>query len=158
MEIPEPTPEHLWLKRLIGEWTLESGGDHADGEKAAGTETIRALGDFWVVSEYVGTMHCPGEFRSLVTIGYDPVKGRFVGSWIGSVMTMQWVYDGELSEDQTTLDLFAEGPDFEGGDRIALYRDRMELRGEDHRVLISAYQTESGEWKQFMELHFRRAA
>ncbi len=157
MEMPKATEQHQWLHRLIGEWNYEGNGSSPEGnEPFSGTETVRALGDVWIVCEGVGTMQCSGESRTLVTLGFDPAKGRFVGTWVGTMMSMLWVYDGELEESGNALNLYAEGPDFDSGDRIALYRDRIELIGENERVMTSAVQSESGEWTQFMEMRFRR--
>jgi hypothetical protein len=45
----EPRPEHLWLQHLIGEWTIEA--ESGPGQpKVAGTETVRPLGDIWVLA------------------------------------------------------------------------------------------------------------
>jgi hypothetical protein len=38
----------------------------------------------------------------------------------------------------------------------AAYRDRIELIGDNERVMISAVQSESGEWNRFMVMRFRR--
>ena len=55
-----------------------------------------------------------------ITLGYDPAKKRFVGTWLGSMMTHLWIYDGELSADERTLTLSSEGPQ----------HDRREQAGE----------------------------
>ena len=158
MEMPKATPQHEWLKRMIGDWTYEGNGSGpVGGESFSGKETVRALGDVWIVARGEGTMQCAGESHTLVTLGYDPANGRFVGTWVGSMMSMLWVYDGELDESGNALNLYAEGPAFDGGDRTALYRDRIELFSDNERVMMSAVQTENGEWSQFMEMRFRRA-
>ena len=37
-----------------------------------------------------------GPATMIMTLGYDPAKKRFVGTFIGSMMTNLWVYEGEL--------------------------------------------------------------
>jgi hypothetical protein len=157
MEMPKPTAQHEWLKRMIGEWTFDGGGESPEGEHSfGGKETVRAIGDVWIIGESVGAMGGI-ESHMVVTLGYDPVKARFVGTWVGSMMANLWVYDGEMDESGNAVNLYAEGPAFDGSGRIDVYRDRMELRSDDHRVLTSAVRNEDGSWKQFMEMHFRRA-
>lgn len=159
MKPAEPQKEHLWLRRLVGEWTYEfeaSMGPDQPVEKFTGTETIRSLGDLWFVGEGTAPMPGGGEGTTMITLGYDPQKGRFVGSWVGSMMTHLWVYDGELDEAEKVLTLHAEGPDMADGDKTVQYKDVVELRSDDHRVLTSHALGDDGEWHQFMEAHYRR--
>ena len=55
-----------------------------------------------------------GPATTLMTLGYDPEKKRFVGTWIGSMMTHLWIYDGALDAAGKVLTLDAEGPSFAG--------------------------------------------
>ncbi|HEX8674211.1 MAG TPA: DUF1579 domain-containing protein [Longimicrobium sp.] len=149
----ELTKEHQWLEQMVGEWTCEmeaemSPGGPTDTHKSS--ETVRSLGGAWVVCE--GEM---GSGRTLMALGYDPAKSRFVGSFIGSMMTNQWVYEGELDESGNALVLSTRGPSVEDGS-ITDYRDTIEIRAPDHRVLTSSYRLASGEWTRFMTAHYRR--
>lgn len=155
----DPQKQHEWLKRLVGEWTTESESPAEPGqeaEKLTGEETVRMLGDVWVVLEGRSQMPGGGEGRSLMTVGYDPQKGRFVGAWHGSMMTNLWVYDGELSEDGRELRLDSEGPSFSGDGTIDKYRDVIEIVSEDHRLLKGHVLGADGQWNQFMTVHYRR--
>jgi hypothetical protein len=58
-----------------------------------------------------------------MTLGYDPAKKRFVGSFVASMMTFLWLYDGELDAAQKVLKLDAEGPSFAGEGKMAKYVD-----------------------------------
>ena len=55
----------------------------------------------------------------IVTLGFDPEKKRFMGTFIGSMMTHLWIYDGELDTAGKVLTLNAEGPSMLGGGSIA---------------------------------------
>ncbi len=157
--VAPPAPEHGWLQRLLGEWTYESecaGPPGTPPLRASGTELVRALGGYWVIGEAEGGMPgIDGRMRWIMTVGYDDRAKRFRGSWVGSVMTAMFVYDGALSADGRTLTLESEGPAFTG-EGTARYRDAMELRGDDTRVLTSAVQGADGGWTQFMTATFRR--
>ena len=94
----------------------------------------------------------------LITLGYDPQRQRFIGTWIGSMMTHLWIYDGRLDAAQKVLTLESEGPDFSGdGSKMAKYRDVIEWKSDDHRVLTSQALGDDGTWgPPFMTWHYRR--
>lgn len=154
----EPQKEHRWLHQLVGDWTYESECVCAPGETPAkmhGSEHVRLLGELWVLCEGQGEMPGQGSFESLMTIGYDPRKG-YVGSWIGSMMGHLWRYDGEMDASGKVLTLSAEGPSMSGGDKLARYRDVIEVISPDHRTMTSHMQDDDGQWQRFMVAHYRR--
>jgi len=146
---PEVTQEHAWLRHLIGNWRIEGGEGHS------GEETYEALGDVWVVGRGKGTMG-DDQMEFQVVLGYDTAKGKFVGSWIGSPMNMQWVYEGERDETGNALHLYCEGPNFDGSPGTSTYRDSYVMVTPDHRRQISAVRGADGEWQEFMRSdHYR---
>ena len=44
----DPQKEHLWLNKLLGEWTTEM-TEPDSKETCTGTESVRKLGDLWVL-------------------------------------------------------------------------------------------------------------
>lgn len=155
----EPQKEHKWLQKLVGEWTYETEASMGPGkppEKATGSESVRTLGDLWVLCEGRGEMPGGGMADTLMTLGYDPEKKRFVGTWIGSMMTWLWIYDGSLDAAQRVLTLESDGPDFEIEGKLAKYWDVIEWKSDDHRVLTSHVLGEDGKWNQFMTANYRR--
>ena len=156
----QPQREHQWLGKLVGEWSYEHDAGCEPGkprEKLPGTERVRSLGGLWVLAEGAGQMPGGGgSANTLMTLGYDPEKKRFVGTWIGSMMTHLWVYDGELDESGRTLTLNAEGPDFSSPGKTARYQDIIEFVSDERRVLRSQTPGPDGKWQQFMEAHYRR--
>src|SRR3954471_13379372 len=123
----EPTKQHHWLQKFLGEWTYEHDvppgkpGDKPP-QKVTGTEVVRPLGALWIAGEGKGTMPDGGAAIMLITLGYDPQKERFVGTWIGSMMPQLWVYDGELNAAATVLSLNTEGPTFDGRNKLTKYK------------------------------------
>jgi hypothetical protein len=154
----ERREEHRWLERLVGEWTYEMEADGPDGEpvKDTGTESVRSLEGVWIVCEGRGQMTDGAPAVTLMTLGFDPAKGRFVGTYIGSMMTSLWIYEGELDAATNVLALDSEGPSFVTEGEIAKYRDTIELKSDDHRVMTSTYQGADGSWTPFMTTHYRR--
>jgi hypothetical protein len=157
----EPQKEHHWLQQLVGEWTSEAEADMGPGkppEKTRGAETVRSLGGLWVLCEGSGEMPGGGAATMLMTLGYDPQKRRFTGTWVGSMMTWLWIYDGSLDASEKVLTLESEGPSFAGDGKLARYRDIIEIVDRDHRLLRSEMLTDDGSWKRFMTAHYRRKA
>lgn len=155
--------EHEWLHKLIGEWTSEMACAAEPGKPAEphrGTERVRSLGGLWVLAEGQGEMPGGGKSSMLMTLGYDPARQRFVGTWIGSMMTHMWVYEGTLDSDRRVLTLDTEGPAFDATGastgKLAKYQDVIELVSDDERRLTSRTQGEDGQWQQFMSATYRR--
>ncbi len=155
----EPQEQHRWLHRFVGEWTFEgeaSMGPGQPAEKFTGTESVRSLGGLWVQGEG----KCPGPDggtgTTFITLGYDPQRKRFVGTFVASMMTHMWIYDGALDAAGRVLTLDTEGPDFVDPNKTAKYQDVVELASDDHRVLTSRAQGADGTWHTFMTAHYRR--
>ena len=118
---------------------------------------MRSLGGLWVIAEGQGEMPGGGLATTIMTLGYDPRRKAFMGTWIGSMMTHLWHYRGALDADGKVLTLDAEGPSFAaGGEALARYQDVIELKSEAHRMLSSRELGDDGAWRQFMTAHYRR--
>jgi hypothetical protein len=155
----EPQQEHKWLQRLVGEWTFEhdcSMGPDQPAIKASGTESVRSIGGLWTMGEGRGEMPDGSPSTTIMTLGYDPTTKRFVGTFIGSMMTHMWVYNGTLDSSGKVLTLDTEGPDFSGGSEMVQYQDIIEFISDDHRTLTSRLRDKDGNWQQFMTAHYRR--
>ncbi len=153
MQMPEPTREHQWLMQLVGDWELVSEcvmGPDQPPSISRGKQTTRALGSMWTLGE----METPGPddqpMYSLITLGYDPVRGKFVGSFIASCMTHHWLYEGTLDANQRVLTLNAEGPSFANEGSMAKYQDIIEIVDHDNYLFSSRYQDKDGNWVNFM--------
>ncbi|WP_404790386.1 DUF1579 domain-containing protein [Altericista sp. CCNU0014] len=150
--------EHQWLDRLIGEWTYESEcimGPDQPPLKSKGTEVVRSLGGVWIVAEGEGEMPDGNLGKTIMTLGFDPKKNRFVGTFICSVMTYLWPYNGSLDAEGKILTLDSEGPNFSNGE-IAPYQDIIEFVSNDRKILTSKILMDDGTWNQFMTAHYHR--
>ncbi len=159
MKIEQAKDAHRWLEQLVGEWTFES--ETPNPGECKGTESFRKVGELWVVGE--SRMEVPdGEpVITVITIGFDPVRNRYCGTFIGSMMTKLWIYDGELDQSGRTLYLYTEGPAFdENGDfsatETAQYRDQITFLEEGHRTFSGSVKDKNGQWKPFMLNHCHR--
>jgi len=158
-ETPEPQREHDWLRRLVGDWSFEAEtimGPDEPPMKSIGEATIRPLGDLWILCEGAGDAPGGVPVNSVITLGYDPEKKRFVGSFVASCMTHFWLYDGALDEAGKVLTLDTEGPSFSGDGTLAPYQDVVEIVNDDHWTLTGRMPGEDGKWIAFMTAHYRR--
>ncbi|MEP0969734.1 DUF1579 domain-containing protein [Leptolyngbya sp. SLC-A1] len=124
-------------------------------ETSTGTESVKSLGDLWVVAEGQGEM-CDTVATTMMTLGYNPQKQRFVGTWVGSMMAHLWVYDGDLDAAEQVLTLHSEGPAMTGEGKMGQYKDVIEFKSPDHRVLTSFFLRDDGQWQQFMTANYHR--
>jgi hypothetical protein len=157
----EPQKEHQWLQRMVGEWTFEGSCVGPDGKTMAfkGTEKVRSIGGLWILAE--GTGECPGggpPMTSITTLGYDPQAKKFVGTFIASMMTFLWKYEGNFDATGNAVPLDCEGPSMADDGKMARYRDTHEIRSDNERVLTSQMRGEDGTWREFMRSVYRRAA
>jgi hypothetical protein len=151
--------EHEWLQQLVGEWSSEALASMKQGEPPElfkGTENVRSVGGVWIVADGQAEMPGGGTGTMIMTLGFDPRTGRFVGSWVGSMMTHMWLYDGVLDAGGMTLPLEAEGPSMAGDSTLARYKDVIEIRSPDERVMTSHVLGLDGAWRQFMTATYRR--
>lgn len=155
----EPGEEHAWLQKLVGEWTYESDcamGPGQPNQKLTGRQTVATLGGFWIIGEGTGEMPGGGEARTRITIGYDPAKGRYVGTWVGSMMPNLWTYEGELDAAGKVLTLESLGPSFAGDGTTSVYQDIIEWKDDDTHLFRSRVKQPDGTWNQFMIAEYRR--
>lgn len=160
MEAVEQLKEHQWLQRLVGEWTYEfeaSSGPGKPDVKMRGTETVRSIGNLWVIVEAHAEAGSAGPGDSLFTLGFDTEQGKFVGTFISSSMTRLWIYDeGSLDAAARTLTMRSVGPGMAGDGKLANYEDVFELGGDADRSFRSRVQQADGTWVEFMRGTYRR--
>jgi hypothetical protein len=156
---PQPQAEHAWLQQLVGDWQIE--GEMATGPDQpsmtfTATERVRSLGGLWFLAEVEGEMPDGDAMTSVMTLGYDPRRGRYVGTFIGSMMTNLWVYDGVMDEGGRVLTLHTEGPSMTAEGKLTPYKDVIELTSADERLMRSWFVGEDGAWQQLMTWRYRR--
>src|SRR5690606_8412351 len=151
-QVPGPEKEHEWLQKFVGEWTTHSkasvGADQPEIE-CSGTISSRMLGKLWVINEMKGSM---GEFEmhGLQTVGYDPQKKKYVGTWVDSMFNHLWQYEGTVDELGRKLTLEAEGPNHMAAGKLTKFRDAYEFASDDRIIITASMQGEDGEWITFM--------
>jgi hypothetical protein len=159
MHAPKVTKEHAWLQKLVGDWSGEGTAEMGPGQPPQQwtvDEHVRAIGDVWIQAESRGTMPDGSPSVMQITLGYDPDAQRFRGTFVGSMMTYLWTYDGSLDAEERVLTLDAEGPNMAEPGKMSRYQDIVELVDADERRLSSRIQMPDGSWQQFMTVRYRR--
>jgi hypothetical protein len=157
-EMPKPQKEHAWLMQLEGEWISDvkmPGAPDQPGVETKGSETARSIGGFWIVAENKGDM-MGTPFTGLLTLGYDTNKDKYIGTWIDSVTSYMWVYEGSVDSTGKVLTLNTEGPSPMNPETTCKFKETLELKGHDHKVFTSSFQDESGEWQTMVTINYQR--
>ena len=111
----KPLPEHAILAQEAGTWdaTIKTfaGGPGSEPAVSQGKETNEVLaGGLWVLSRFEGSFGgVPFEGRG--QYGYDPVKKKYVGTWIDSMSTILSVLEGEYDAKSKTMTYIGDGYD-----------------------------------------------
>jgi hypothetical protein len=140
----------------VGEWDaeVEAVMDPAQPPmKTKGSERVRMVGGFWMISEGRNN-EFPYEF--VLTLGYDPEKRKYIGTWLDSMSSYLWKYEGTVDASGKVLTLDTEGPAPGAPGTRCKFKEVTEFKGKDHRVFTSSRQGEDGKWATFMTVHSRR--
>lgn len=154
----KPQDEHHWLDQLIGEWVFEHECQMPDGpiSRTPGRMLCRSLGGLWLIGESRCESAAGQAWSSIMTLGFDPERKHYVGTFIGSMMASIWHYQGVVDASGNRLPLDSEGPTFDGSGRCK-YRDTIEIVDQDNWLFTSALQDDQGRWMQFMTGKHARA-
>jgi hypothetical protein len=96
------------------------------------------------------------EIESMMTLGFDPEKKKIVGTWVDSVHNYLWVYEGSFDESGNVLTMEATGPNPMTPGKMGNYRDILELKDKDTKIMTSQMQQEDGSWMEFMRMEYKR--
>lgn len=153
-----PAKDHEWLEQLVGEWDIQfkvyMQPDQPPVE-TSGTDSVRALGNHWIIAETKTTM-MGAAYTGILSVGYDPLKKHFNGTWIDSFGGHLWVYKGTLNDAGDTLTLETEGPSLQSPGKTARYKDVIQITGKDSRTFTSTTETEDGKWVKIVAIDYRR--
>jgi hypothetical protein len=154
----DAVPENKLLRRLVGQWEYVSEITVEPGQppvKSTGSETVRAIGTTWIVAENRGTAFGM-PFTGIMTLGYDPQTQKYAGTWIDSMQSHMFQYEITADESSNVLTLVADGPSPIDPGKTSKYKDVIEVKGDDQKVLKSSVQMEDGSWTEFMTVTYSR--
>ena len=151
-EMPKPGPEHKSLAMAEGTWDCAIEGMGMPPSK--GTSTMKmVLGGFWLEDTFSGEF-AGMKFEGRGMTGYDPIKGKYVGTWTDSMSPALMVSEGTYDEKTRTLTMEGEGYDMTGTKvkmkMLTIHKDK------DH-VVFEMYQTGAdGKESKMMSISYTR--
>lgn len=151
-ETPKPTQEHGWLQKFTGDWITESKATMVPGQPPMDCSwkmSSRTLGGFWILNEMKGDMS-GAPMICVQTIGYDEGKKKYVGTWIDSMTSFMWKYEGAVDSSGTTLTLVADGPNFMADGELTKFQDIYEFKSDDEILTSSRMLGTDGKWVTFV--------
>jgi hypothetical protein len=111
----KPLPEHKILASDEGTWDatirMYAGGPDAEPSVSKGSEVNEVLpGGLWVLSKFEGEFGGM-KFYGRGQFGFDPVKKKYVGTWLDSMSTVLSVLEGDYDAKTKTMTYVGDGYD-----------------------------------------------
>ena len=145
-EMPKPVKEHAFLKKFVGTWDSKMSMRHTAESpwvESKGTDEARMYGDFWVVSEFKSdSAEMP--MQGLASTGYDPVKKKYVVTWIGSMSPAISLGDGTVDGNVLKTDI--KSTDCTTGEPLAM---SMTQEFKDKDTLVFSMKMKGKDGKEF---------
>jgi hypothetical protein len=154
--LPKPGPEHEVLKQDVGTWdaTVEMMEPGKPPAVSKGVETVSLIeGGLWTITDFKSTM-MGAPFHGHGTNGFDPVKKKYVSTWVDSMSA--GIYLGEATYDPKTKTLKGrmEGPDPTGNPMKM--NQTVEWKDPDSRVFTMFMPGPDGKDVPTMRISYKR--
>lgn len=157
-QMPPPVKEHEWLQQFVGNWEYETEifmDPTKPPMKVKGNEVVRSIGGFWIVAESKGDM-MGKPFLGVMTLGFDPQAKKYTGTWVDSMASHLWKYEGTVDSAGKILTLATEGPcPMKPG--LTKFREVTEWKNKDERVFTSSFQGDDGKWNMMVRVTSHRS-
>jgi hypothetical protein len=154
--IPPPTKEHAWLEKFAGEWGSAAEISCTPGQPPmhyTGSESARMLGSYFLIAQgKADSEEMP--YASVLTLGYDPGKAKYIGTWVDSMTGHLWKYEGTVNAEGNILSLDTEVGCASG--KVTKFKEVTEFKSADHRVFTSSMQGEDGSWRTTVTINYHR--
>lgn len=153
----EPAPEHIMLQKEAGKWSgrmkVWMSGPNQPPLEMPMTETVEVLpGGFWTRSVFES-----GPFRGYSQMGFDPVRKKFVGTWVDSSTPFINVMEGTMDKQNNTLVMTHDGYDQQTM-KPAKFRTTTLYKSDDERKFTMEQQAEDGKtWVKSFVIEYSRS-
>ena len=149
--MPKPGPEHEQLKqKFVGDWDVTVS---FEGGQSKATATYKMdLGGFWLTEDFNGEFGGQ-KFTGRATVGYDPLKKKYVSTWVDSMSPSLIIMEGVFDKDGKTFTETGEGPGMDG--KPAKLKNVYEFVDKD-TLLFTMYSVKDGKDQQMMKITYKR--
>jgi hypothetical protein len=146
----KPGPEHQKLKKFEGDWDATVSFMGSDS-KATATYKMD-LGGLWLFLSFHGEF-AGQKFEGRGTTGYDPIKKKYVGTWVDSMSPSLTVTEGAFGKDGKTYTETAEGIGMDG--KPMKMKWFYEFKDAD-TLLFTMYSVNDGKDQEMFKISYKR--
>ena len=155
----QPLRQHTEMAREVGVWQGTGQSwmtPDADPVASNGVETVRMMGQFWLVSEYQGEF-LGEEFHGLGQMTYDPLAKKYVGTWIDTMAPVMLSMTGEYDVATNELTMMLTGVD-PMTSQPGRWKSVTRYVDADHKTFTLYAETpgQADTWWKMMEIKYER--
>lgn len=157
-DMPSPGKEHQQLTKSAGTWdaVIETVGMDGKPAQSKGVSVRRVgPGGFFVIDEFEGEM-MGMKFTGHGTTGFDPMKGKYVGTWCDGMSPTILVLEGSMDAAGKVLTMTCKGPDMTG--KMVDMRMVTTMVDADHEVFEMFMPGPDGKEMQMLKITYTRRA
>jgi hypothetical protein len=158
--VQKPLPEHKILAAEEGTWDatikMFAGGPDAEPAVSKGSEVNEVLpGGLWLLSKFEGDFGGM-KFLGRGQFGYDPVKKKYVGTWLDSTSTILSVLEGEYDAKTKTMTYVGDG--FDPGQKLKFTQKMVTKTKDDGSRVFTLYMKYEGQPAEvkFLEITYTK--
>ena len=153
----QPDEMHSMVTAGVGEWEGSvymtiPGMD--DPMEMPCTESVKAVGKFWTVSEFSGNFGGM-PFNGVSQIGYDPTKKKFVGTWLDNQHPYMAMMEGEWDAKKNAIVMHYDNFDTMSGTWLKM---RNETVHTDGKYVITFFQLSDDGESEMMRIEMTKKA
>ncbi|MEZ6037526.1 MAG: DUF1579 domain-containing protein [Planctomycetota bacterium] len=157
-EMPKPGPEHEKLAASAGTWDATMVSQAPDGTEMT-TKGVSVqkmtLGGFWLVDDFSADfMGMP--FTGHGMTGYDPIKGKYVATWMDSMSPFLMLMEGNYDATGKVLTMTGNGVGMDG--QPAKYRNVSTFVDADTTTFEMYVTGADGKEAKMMTITYKRRA
>lgn len=151
----KPLPQHKLLARDVGVWTgtmkMYMAGPDAPPMAMPVKETNTLMqGGLWVLSSFES-----GPFKGKGQFGYDPVKKKFIGTWLDSTAPYMSLMEGEHNEKTGEMIMYSTGIDPQT-QKPQKMKSVAKYVGESGKEFVMYTQTADQKWVKSFEIMYKK--